>query len=447
MKAFPDNRDTVTTATSLRQRAISASFWTAGGFGAQRLVQFISNLVLTRLLFPEAFGIMALANVILVGLAMFSDVGIKPAIIQNDRGEDPAFLNTAWSIQILRGFALWIAAIVLAYPASVIYGQPILFPLISVLGATAAINGMASTSLAISERRLSISRLTGIQIIGQVVTLTLTAMMAWQIRSVWALAYGALVGASVTTWLSYVIIPSHVHRFFLEREAFNTLFRFGRWIFLSTLVTFLGGQGLRAIQGVYLSAGELGILALAQTLAWMPGDLVAQLMNMVGFPALSELSKRGHTEMANALHGMRIKVLLMALPMFIGISLISGPLIKILYDFRYAEAGGYLAILSITGSISIIPMGYQSAFMAIGNTRLHFVVLTVSMATRILGLIGGFYVGGINGMLIGIGCGSIISYFFTAVRARRLGLFKLPIDAAGFAAVGVAALVCWEIYG
>ena len=64
--------------------------------------------MLTRLLFPEAFGLMALIQTFMIGLAMFSDLGIGPAIIQSDRGEDPDFLNTAWVMQILRGICLWL---------------------------------------------------------------------------------------------------------------------------------------------------------------------------------------------------------------------------------------------------------------------------------------------------------------------------------------------------
>src|SRR5712675_1262901 len=108
-------------ASSLRSRALAGSAWTTFGFGGQKLIQLVSNLVLTRLLFPEAFGLMALANVILLGLGMFSDLGIKPSIVQHEQGDSEKFLNTAWTIQILRGLSVWLAACVLAYPASLIY--------------------------------------------------------------------------------------------------------------------------------------------------------------------------------------------------------------------------------------------------------------------------------------------------------------------------------------
>ena len=91
----------VSNAETLRDRATLASIWTVGGFGMQKVLQLGSNLILTRLLFPEAFGLMTLANVILIGIQMFSDVGIKPAIVQSEHGEKEDYLNTAWTVQII----------------------------------------------------------------------------------------------------------------------------------------------------------------------------------------------------------------------------------------------------------------------------------------------------------------------------------------------------------
>lgn len=114
---------------SLKSRAIRGSLWTLGGYGTSQLLRFASNLILTRLLFPEAFGLMSLVHIFLQGLEMFSDIGIAPNIIHSDRGDDPSFLNTAWTVQAIRGGGLWLLACAIAWPAARFYSEPMLVQL------------------------------------------------------------------------------------------------------------------------------------------------------------------------------------------------------------------------------------------------------------------------------------------------------------------------------
>src|SRR6476646_1258750 len=100
--------------SSLRRRTFHGSVWTTSEYAIGVVLRLGGNLVLTRLLVPDMFGIMALVNTFLMGLQMFSDVGIGPSIIQNRRGDDPAFLNTAWTIQVMRGATLWIFSCLIA---------------------------------------------------------------------------------------------------------------------------------------------------------------------------------------------------------------------------------------------------------------------------------------------------------------------------------------------
>ena len=88
----------LTQGSGLMARATRSAGLNLMGFGTGQVLRLASNLILTRLLFPEAFGVMAMVSVFLMGLAMFSDVGVGPAIMQSKRGDDRDFLNTAWTI-------------------------------------------------------------------------------------------------------------------------------------------------------------------------------------------------------------------------------------------------------------------------------------------------------------------------------------------------------------
>ena len=124
--------------SSLMARALRSSMLTVGGFGAAQVMRLASNLILTRLLFPEAFGLMALVSVFMMGLQQFSDVGVTPAILQSRRGDERDFLNTAWTIQAVRGAGLWLLACALAWPMAWIYDEPQLLHLLPVASLTIA---------------------------------------------------------------------------------------------------------------------------------------------------------------------------------------------------------------------------------------------------------------------------------------------------------------------
>lgn len=430
----------------LKALALKGSIWTLGGFGGQKFLQLASNLILTRLLFPEAFGLMSLVNVVIAGLGMFSDVGIMPAIVQDKRGEDRTYLNTAWTIQIIRGFALWFAACLLAWPAAQFYGEPALFPLLCVAGATSAITGLQTTALAVANRQIKLARLTLVQLGGQAITIAATVTLAWLYESVWALAIGSVIGAVVQTVLGHVVLPSHGHALRLEPEAMHSLFRFGRWIFLATLITFLGGNGMQLVTGKLVSVDILGKLAIAGTIGWALGDLTNRVAGTVGFPALASISRREPARMRSVINSIRVRLLSITLPGFILLSLVANPLVNTLYDARYAVVGDYLAITAIVGAIAVLPMGYQNAFLAAGNSRVHFIVMSAFMVFRLAGVVSGFYLGGAIGLLLGNGVATLAGYFVSAKFARDDGWLSPRTDAIALTFVFVGACLTYFVH-
>ena len=116
----------VTATSSLEARAARGATWSMIGFVAGQALRFVGNMVLTRLLFEETFGLMLLVQAFLTGLHLFSDFGIGPSIIQNKRGDDPVFVNTAFTMQAGRGLILWMITWAGALPFAAFYNEPIL---------------------------------------------------------------------------------------------------------------------------------------------------------------------------------------------------------------------------------------------------------------------------------------------------------------------------------
>lgn len=415
--------------SSLRSRAIHSGAWIGVGFTVQKALQLGSNLILTRLLFPEAFGLMALATVFLVGLAMFSDIGLKPAVIRNPRGDDPEFLNTAWTIQVARGLLLSVIGAGIAYPISLIYGQPILFPLLAVLSTTAAISGFASIGMVTAERRLDFRTITMIQLAGQAAMIVLLVTLAYFWRSVWALAAANVIGTAVTIAIGYAMLPRHRHRFAIDRRSAQSLIHFGRWIMFSTVATYLGGEGLKAIQGGLLSPADFGVLAIAYTIAGIPNELATRLSGSLGLPVLAEAYRNAPNSAFSVLHGLRVRTLAISAVLFGGLMVSAEPLVRLLYDFRYHEAGEYLLALLLANAIAALGQGYTGAILAIGKASSYFNLMIFSAFIRIFFVIFGFELHGLLGMLYGIVAANLTLNFIICIESYRLFLLDFKLDA------------------
>ena len=155
---------------SIKARAIHGSIWSVLGFGSAQFVRLLSNLLLTRLLFPEVFGVMALVMVVLQGIKMFSDIGISTSVVRDERGDNPDYLNTAWTLQTMRGVAIWAISCALAYPASNLYEAPQLLALIPVIGLTAVIQGFNAPGILSLKRHMKVRQLISWEFTTQLVT-------------------------------------------------------------------------------------------------------------------------------------------------------------------------------------------------------------------------------------------------------------------------------------
>ncbi|MEQ8690685.1 MAG: oligosaccharide flippase family protein, partial [Pseudomonadales bacterium] len=126
------------------------------GEGYSSGLRLVSNLLMTRMLYPEAFGIMLVINVVFTGLAMLSDVGIRSAIIARKGEVDQQFLNVAWTIMIIRGFILGAIAAFIASPLAEWYEHPELFELVLLVSLGPVIAGFASPFPRVAERQVEL---------------------------------------------------------------------------------------------------------------------------------------------------------------------------------------------------------------------------------------------------------------------------------------------------
>lgn len=414
---------------TLRKGALRGSAITLIGYGVSSAIRFGSNLLITRLLFPAQFGIMALVNVFVTGLQLFSDIGIGPNIIQSDRGDDPHFLNTAWTVQVSRGLILWITACLVAWPLSRFYGRPQLALLLPVTGFGALIGGFESTRLFTQNRRLALGRLTALEVITQVTGVVVMLTIAALTHSVWALVFSSLASAAVKTTLSHTLLPGHPNRFAWDPAARKTLFDFGRWIFFSTALAFLSGQSDRLILGKLVSNATLGIYAIAVNLAALPATIISQLSNRIIYPITAAARRQGGKEWTSIRSNHSRLLLLLAPIVAMGVVL-APPAVSFLYRQPFWEVGPLAASLTIGTWLSAISASYTIVLMAAGAPRfLTFgcIAKTALFATVVFPVSARY---GVSGVALLVSLSEIGFLIVAAIGARTVGVVAWKVDLA-----------------
>ncbi len=394
--------------SGIMSRAARGSAWTALSFVAAQGFRLGSNLILTRLLFPEAFGIMALVTVLLVGLTLFSDMGVGPAIMQSKRGDDADFLDTAWTIQIARGVILWLAACALAYPAALFYDQPMIGWLLPVASLSLLFAGFEPTRVDTANRHLLLGRLSVLDLCATLIGIIVMLVLAAVTRSVWALALGGVVTAALRLALLTLMMPGHRNRLRWEPEAGSELLKFGFWIFLSSVCGFLVSQGDRAVLGKFLSIDGLGIYNIGAFLAMFPIMLGSAVTARVLIPVYREHAE-GVADAAAA-RLMRVRYFLTG-GLISGLCLLSlaGPfIVELLYDDRYASAGGVMVAISAVQMIAVVFLTYDQAALASGDSRGFFRVSLAKATLQTAGFLIGAYFMGLAGALLGQAIGILL---------------------------------------
>ena len=397
---------------SLQARMLRAAAWLVGSNVAAQGMRLVSSLVLTRLLVPQAFGLIAAVQTLYFALVMFSDLGVWQSVVNHKRGGDPRFLGTAFSVQLLRGallafvvgliaLGLYAFALYSPFKAGTVYADPQLPWMVLVFTLTALLQGAESMHIAIAQRNLQTRMLTRLELSSQAIGMVLTIGCAMLTHSVWSLLLGTVASSATRTVLSHTLFPGPAYKPCWDRESLGAIVGFGKWIFLSSIIGFTAANGEKLILGGMLTANDFGVFSIASLLLAAIVGLVGNLNAHLVFPSLSE-SLRHSDEKARTVYSRVQQVADVVLGCAAGITLVLGAVVvQILYDSRYADAGWILQMLGL----GLVALRYQVLEqMMFARNEPQWV--TLSNTLRALCLIVfvpfGFSVGGVQGAVAAV---------------------------------------------
>jgi O-antigen/teichoic acid export membrane protein len=403
---------------------LRGSFFELAGFGVGQALRLASNLVFTRMLFPSAFGLNMMVSIVMQGLTLLSDVGIQQAVIQNPKGDEQRFLNTAWTMQVVRSGFLALLCAALAYPAAYLYREPQLGPLLLVGAFQLLLFGFHSTSLYTLRRRVASGLLSLLEIGAQLAGIVVTAVWAVFDRSVWALAAGAAAATLTQLVASHFLPVGYRNRFGWDREIRNEIIRFGRWILASSAVFFFARQADRLLLGRFMGAAVLGVYSIAVFISEAVGMVGDRITAGVLYPIFSRVGAGNLPELKVIYYRTRLRMDALLLPGLGVLAVFGDELIKLLWDPRYEDAGWMLRILVFRVALGCLFTPCETCLTAIGNPRYGFLRSLAKAIAAVIGIPLGFKLGGLPGLLWATALAELASILVLWPRFRTLGLLR-----------------------
>ena len=431
-----------------RRQLLGAASWTAIGYVLAQIVRFGSNLVLTRLLVPDAFGLMFLATGILVVMTLLCDAGFRENVVRSPRGMEPAFLDTVWSLQVMRGAFLAVVGLVFAaalwhaerigWRVGGAYDDPRFPAVLACLSAGFAFGGCVSTRLWLAARRMDTRRLMAVDLGCQVIGVI--GMFVWAAfdRSVWAIVAGSYVSSICLVLISHRALPGPPNRFRIEKRASQEVIGFGRWIWLSSCVTAMATQFDKLFLGAVAEPSWLGYLSIASNLVLSLEAIVSKIASSVGFPYFSRLiavdratalKRYGHAQV-----GVDCAAFLLT-----GIVFMTGPLVvHLLYPTNYAEAGWMLSVLAAYMLTNRTHLCGQ-LLMADNRPAVAAYISFAKLVALIVCVAGGYYAFGLDGALLGLAAHALVLYMVVVCIDLRSGVRLSMLNLLPLASLAVGA--------
>ena len=410
-------------------------------YATDLIFKLASNLLLTRLLFPEAFGAVAAASAIIAGLTLISDFGVAQVIVQNPRGDQDDFLRSAWVFLLWRSSALWLIVLTLCallststvrglFPAGSIYTDPSFAFVTASLGFCMVLGSAESTCTFLNVRRLNYRPLIIVGVASRIFTLPIMVAWAWIAPSVWALVVGSVAGALLRLILTHTIVPGPWMGLKWNKEDLREIIHFGRWITVSSFGAFLSQQSDIILLGFLVPSTTLGLYSIAKLFATVSEGLLDRLNNSMALPIFSEVLRNNPENLRSRYYHFR-------LPIEIAAGLLSGALfasgqfiVNFLYDARYSEAGTLLPILTLATAIYPSYLIIRHAFAATAEIRIYVAISIVQALSLIVCLSLGFMLYGLVGAAWGVALHRILPSLMTITLARRRNWIALTWEFA-----------------
>lgn len=415
-------------------------FATGASFAGQTVLKLCSSIILTRILTPGDYGTITILMSVVFILVMLSDIGFSVCIVRSTRGEDQAYLNTAWTIRIVRAVINTALLYLLAPLIAALYHAPTLTLPFRVLSVWFLIDGAQSTAFPVSVRRKNSKIVMYSELTGTVWSTIFTVVYCYYSRDYWGMLYGALVNRLIVVVLSHRYYRDIRPSLQWDWPAAREIFEYTRFVMPSSVLTLVLNQFDRAIFLRLFDFRLLGVYSLAGNIITPVENLITKASQMVLYPRCAHNYRTDKTSFSLKYYLENIKVFIAILGIPAAIGGAAHFLISALYDPRYAGAAAVLQAFAVRAVLKGLASPAEDMLIATGESRLILVANVYRVIWMVAAGLLGYKYFGFMGFTYGIALSGLpgLLYYLWLQYRKDLLIVKFELYKVAFAG-GVGA--------
>ncbi len=434
-------------SSTLTSRTVHGIKWSLVAQVLNVATTIAATAVLARILTPAAFGLAAMAGIIVRFAQYFAQMGVGSALVQKRELTDED-IRASFTSSVLLGMVVC-GVIVVATPlAHVVFKNPQVVPVARVMSLTFIIDGTSVTSGALLRRRLRFRTFAWMDTVAYVVGFGGVAIvMALLGFGVWSLVAASLALSAITTIL-YYSATRHTVRPLFRWSVYKPLFAFGARISVTQLLEFITYNMDTMWAGHYFSVGDVGTYSRGYTLASLPNVYLATTFSRVLFPSFSRIQKETKRIRDAYLPAIMVFAII-GTPLMWGIAAAAPQIVSVMLGGQWTAAVPVVRVLALAMPFSLLANFAGILCDATGRLNVKIVIRS-SQIGLVLALFVALTRFGIVGVAVAYAAGQAfvaVALFFVVARILEIARIRLlriytPGVTAGLcatAAIGAAS--------
>lgn len=430
----------------LRQKAVKGVVWTALQRYSTMFIQFISGIILARLLTPYDYGCIGMLMIFMLLAESMIDGGFGSALIQKKNPTQTDY-STIFFWNMGLSVVLYAVLFLTAPLIARFYGIAQLSEILRVQGLVLFVYAFNIVQRNLLQKKLNFKVLSIVTIITSVTALTITIIMAYQGYGVWALVAQNMLTAAIPAIVFWFYVKWRP-KWVFSWQSLRELFGFGFYMFLTHILNQFGQQIQGLLIGRFYNASTMGYYSKANSTERLASTSISKVMTQVTYPLYAAVQD-DKAMLGNIIKKITLTVSYVTFPLMFILLLCAKPLFILLYSERWVDSVPYFQVLCIAGlAYSLQSINYQSV-AAIGKSRTMFIWTFVKRAVGILFVVAGLLLAGMKGLLVGMVLNTWFSYAVNiGLVSKYIGYkcWKQLLDITPvFAASSVIALISYGI--